>query len=68
MEDAILARELESIFDLQIGGEHAWRVSLEGGSLRWSDGRQTFDKDPKASAWQRFQAWATRVLRLDAQL
>lgn len=68
VEDAVLARELESLFEVQIDGEHAWRVSLEDGNLRWSDGRQTFDSDPKASAWQRFQAWATRVLRLDAQL
>jgi putative cardiolipin synthase len=68
VEDAVLARELESLFEVQIGGEHAWRVSLEDGNLRWNDGRQTFDSDPKASAWQRFQAWATRVLRLDAQL
>jgi len=36
--------------------------------MRWNDGRETFDKDPMASAWQRFQAWATRVLHLDAQL
>ena len=68
VEDAVLARELESLFEVQVGGEHAWRVSLEDGDLRWSDGQQTFDSDPKASAWQRFQAWATRVLRLDAQL
>jgi len=68
VEDAVLARELESLFDVQVDGAHAWRVSLEDGGLRWSDGQQTFDKDPKASRWQRFQAWATRVLRLDAQL
>ncbi|HWN07498.1 MAG TPA: phospholipase D family protein [Steroidobacteraceae bacterium] len=68
VENSILARELESSFDEQIGGDHAWRVSLEDGGLHWSDGRQSFDNDPKATAWQRFQAWATRVLRLDAQL
>ena len=68
VESAALARELESLFEMHIGGEHAWRVSLEDGDLRWSDGRQSFDKDPMASAWQRFQAWATRVLHLDAQL
>jgi putative cardiolipin synthase len=68
VEDAVLASQLEALFVKQIDGAHAWRVSLEGGDLRWNDGRETFDKDPKASAWQRFQAWATRVLHLDAQL
>ena len=68
VEDAVLAREMEALFERQIAGEHAWRVTLEQGKLRWSDGQASFDTDPKASAWQRFQAWMTRVLRLDAQL
>ena len=68
VEDAVLAGQLESIFEAQAAGVHAWRVTLEDGGLRWSDGRETFDKEPRASTWQRFQAWATRVLRLDAQL
>ena len=68
VEDSALAREMESLFERQIGGTHAWQVTLEEGDLRWSDGESSFDNDPKASAWQRFQAWATRVLHLDAQL
>jgi putative cardiolipin synthase len=68
VEDPVLAVQLEALFDSQVTGQRAWRVSLEGGDLRWSDGTETFRKDPKASAWQRFQAWATRVLHLDAQL
>jgi putative cardiolipin synthase len=68
VEDAALARQLETLFERQILGEHAWRVILDNGELRWSDGDESFDSDPKASAWQRFQAWATRVLHLDAQL
>ena len=68
VRDAALARELEALFQRQIGGAHAWQVSLERGKLRWSDGTASFDADPMASAWQRFQAWATRVLHLDAQL
>jgi cardiolipin synthase C len=43
-------------------------VTLVDDELRWSDGTETFDRDPKVSAWQRFQAWVTRVLHLDAQL
>jgi putative cardiolipin synthase len=68
VEDAVLARQLEALFERQILGDHAWRVFLDEGELRWSDGEESFDRDPKASAWQRFQAWATRVLHLDAQL
>ena len=49
VEDAVLARQLEAIFEEQVNGSHAWRVSLEDGDLRWSDGQETFDNDPKAS-------------------
>jgi len=68
VEDAVLAQQLEALFETQTRGEHAWRVTLEDGSLRWSDGKDEFDSDPKASGWRRFQAWATKVLHLDAQL
>jgi putative cardiolipin synthase len=68
VEDAVLARQLEDLFALQTSGKHAWRVSLEGSQLRWSDGEASFKNDPKASWWQRFQAWGTRKLHLDAQL
>jgi putative cardiolipin synthase len=68
VENPVLAVQLEALFDSQVTGQRAWRVSLEDGDLRWSDGTETYRKDPKASAWQRFQAWATRVLHLDAQL
>jgi len=66
--DAVLAKQLEALFELQTTGQHAWRVSLVDGSLRWSDGTEEFDHDPHASGWRRFQAWATKVLHLDAQL
>jgi putative cardiolipin synthase len=68
VESPPLARQLEAIFAGQIAPEHAWQVTLVDDELRWSDGTENFDRDPKASAWQRFQAWATRVLHLDAQL
>ena len=69
VENETLATELETLFDAQTSAQHAWRVSLNGeGDLRWSDGTETFDSDPKASGWRRFQAWITRVLHLDAQL
>lgn len=68
VEDPVLANQLETLFAAHTDGKHAWKVTLEDGKLRWSDGTESFDTDPKASAWQRFQAWATRVLHLDAQL
>jgi putative cardiolipin synthase len=68
VENEVLASQLEALFDAHTTGAHAWRVRLENGGLRWSDGKAEFDRDPEASAWRRFQAWATRVLHLDAQL
>jgi len=67
-ESTNLARQLEEIFDSQSLGKHAWQVTLADGNLHWSDGRERFDRDPKADAWRRFQAWMTRALGLDAQL
>jgi putative cardiolipin synthase len=68
VDDAVLAQQVEELFALHTNRKHAWRVSIEGGQLRWSDGDETYRNDPKASYWQRFQAWITRVLHLDAQL
>jgi len=68
VENAVLAEELERLFDAHTRGRHAWRVSLGDDGLAWSDGVETLYRDPKASLWQRFQAWATRLLHLDAQL
>ena len=68
VESAALAQQLEAIFAEQTAPQRAWQVTQVDDELRWSDGTETFDRDPKASAWQRFQAWITRVLHLDAQL
>jgi putative cardiolipin synthase len=68
VEDATLAVQLAALFEQQSGPRHAWQVTLDEGRLAWSDGRETHARDPEATAWQRFQAWITKVLRLDAQL
>ena len=68
VENATLAGQLEEIFARQTESEHAWHVTLEDGSMRWNDGSEQFDSDPKAPASRRFQAWLTRILHLDAQL
>jgi putative cardiolipin synthase len=68
MVDDPVSRNSSTAVATHTNGEHAWHVTLVDGHLRWSDGTETFDSDPKASGWQRFQAWITRVLHLDAQL
>jgi putative cardiolipin synthase len=68
VDDAVLTGQLDDIFDAQTTGQHAWQVTLQDGAMAWSDGKENFSSDPKASAWRRFQALLTRVLRLDAQL
>jgi putative cardiolipin synthase len=68
VENEILAKQLEGIFATQTSGQRAWQVTLNGKKLQWSDGTETFDSDPDASAARHFQAWLARVLHLDAQL
>jgi len=63
-----IAGQVETLFDQESARERAWAVTLEDGKLRWTDGEQTFDSSPQASRGQRFQAWLTRILPLDAQL
>jgi cardiolipin synthase C len=68
IENTVLANRFEDYFASQSSGRHAWAVQLENGALSWTDGAQTFDSDPDASAGRRFGAWLARVLRLDSQL
>ncbi|MEO8309199.1 MAG: hypothetical protein ABI616_14290, partial [Pseudomonadota bacterium] len=68
VDNEALTNELGAIYNEQLKGSHSWRVTLESGELKWTDGTQTFDLDPDASARRRFQAWMARVLHLDAQL
>lgn len=68
VENEALAEAVANIFDRQISSRRAWHVALADGALNWSDGSETFSKDPHASAWQRFQVWILRMLRLEAHL
>ena len=68
VENAVLASQLDAIFTTHASGQRAWEVMLKDGDLAWTDGKETFDSDPKASAGKRFQAWISRVLGLDALL
>lgn len=68
VDNAVLAQQLEQLFDKQTSGERAWRVSIEADELQWSDGAEQLHRDPHASFSRRAQAWLARLLRLDAQL
>jgi putative cardiolipin synthase len=68
VENETLAKQLEEIFGTQTSAQHAWQVTLNGRDLQWSDGTETFGKDPEASFGRHFQAWLARVLHIDAQL
>lgn len=68
VDNAVLAQQLEHLFDRQTAGERAWRVSIESGKLQWTDHTEQLYRDPHASLGRRFQAWLARFLRLDAQL
>jgi putative cardiolipin synthase len=68
VEDAVLAQQLEEIFATQTSDVNAWRVTLQDGKLSWTDGTDTYDGDPKASMWRRFQAWFARTFGLESQL
>ncbi|MEQ9561171.1 MAG: phospholipase D family protein, partial [Woeseiaceae bacterium] len=67
VEDAVLAEQLEAIFAIQTSDANAWRVTLQDGKLSWTDGTDTYDSDPKASMWRRFQAWFARAFGLESQ-
>jgi putative cardiolipin synthase len=66
--DSELSKQLEQIFTTQSSGTRAWAVSLKDGELTWTDGTTTYDSDPKASGFRRFQAWVARVLPVESQL
>jgi putative cardiolipin synthase len=68
VESPALARQLADIFALQTDSQHAWRVTLQGDSLHWSDGKEEYGSDPKASMWRRFQSWIIRTLGMESQL
>jgi putative cardiolipin synthase len=68
VDNPALAAQFRTIFETQSAGQRAWRVTLGEGGLHWSDGKEEFDSEPKASFSRRFQAWLARVLGLEAQL
>lgn len=63
-----LASEFSNAFEDGISPAHAWQVTLNGDSLVWSAGTTTYESEPDASPWQRFQAWLTKWLPVDSLL
>jgi putative cardiolipin synthase len=68
VRNPVLTKQLIEIFTLQTSAERSWTVSQEDGKLRWTDGTENFDSDPKASMGKRFQAWFARTFGLESQL
>jgi putative cardiolipin synthase len=68
VENATLVEQFRAIFEMQTAGSHAWRVTREGGELRWADDQGVTSKEPQTTFGKRMQAWFARVLRIDAQL
>lgn len=63
-----LAQELTQAFEEQSRGTHAWQVQQVDGNLRWSDGTQTWTRDPEATMGRRMQVWLVRLLPVQSQL
>jgi putative cardiolipin synthase len=68
VEHPAIAAEVEAILAEQSTSARAWRVTREGGKLRWHDDERSLDSEPDASMGERFKAWLVRLLHLDAQL
>ena len=68
VDNPYLTAQLDAIFRQQTSGSRAWHVTVDQGSLRWSDGSTVQDEEPEATFSRKFQAWLARVLHLDAQL
>jgi putative cardiolipin synthase len=68
VESAALAAQLNDLFAVMTSADRAWSVDLENNNLSWTDGTDTFDRDPLASAGRRFQAWFARTFGLESQL
>jgi cardiolipin synthase C len=68
VESAAIATQLAEIFEAQTSGARAWEVTVKDNRIQWSDGSQTLDKTPEASAWDKLQAWLAGVLPVRSQL
>ena len=68
VDEPVIAAQVASLFQAMTSPASSWEVSLDEGELRWSDGTDTFDKEPEASFGRRFQARMARMLPVEALL
>jgi len=64
----VVGTAFAELFARETEGARAWRVTLQDGELRWSDGTSELDDEPDASLSRRFQAWLARVLPVEPML
>ena len=68
LADPAMSAELTRLFEAKLQGERSWQVTLQGNSLRWSDGQRVWTREPEAGLSRRIQAWLARVLPIESQL
>ncbi len=68
VEEPVIAAQVASLFQAMTSPASSWQVTLEDGDLRWSDGTESFDKEPEASFGRRFQAKVARWLPVETLL
>jgi putative cardiolipin synthase len=68
VDEPVIAAQVASLFQAMTSPASSWQVTLDDGDLRWSDGTETFDKEPEASFGRRFQAKVARWLPVETLL
>ena len=68
VEQPAIAAEVAALFATMTSPAAAWRVTLDDGELRWSDGDGTHDEEPEAGFGRRFQARLARWLPVEPLL
>ncbi|KQY19236.1 phospholipase D family protein [Rhizobium sp. Root483D2] len=67
-----LVREVEAIFDAETSPDNSFRLSLDGGRLRWHDRQgdeaRVLRREPEAGFWRRLIAGVIGVLPIESQL
>jgi len=67
-----LVREVEAIFDAETSPDNSFRLSLDGGRLRWhdrlGDEARVLRREPEAGFWRRLIAGVIGVLPIESQL
>ena len=63
-----LAAELIQLFEQELDGTRAWKVTLVDDALNWSDGSRSWTREPEASTSRRVLAWLMKVLPVESQL